>query len=248
MILTVAMGKGGSGKTTTADCIASAARRYGKMVLCIDCDPQANLTAAMGGNPGAPGLFELLTDRTTADEAIQITDRGDLIAGSINLAAAEQVIQNKPGRDFILKTALQPILSDYDLVICDTPPALNSMLVNALAASDQVLLTLQARSFAIMGLFQIAETIKQVQKYCNPDLAVAGILYTQHNPRRALARDFTEAVQQQAQAMGTKVFSTFIRTAEAIPQAQATQKSIFAYAPNSNPAQDYDQLYQELKL
>lgn len=246
MILTVAMGKGGSGKTTTAWALAAAARRDGKRVLCVDLDPQANLTACMGGNPAAPGLFSVLTEKARAGSVIQHTAQGDLIAAGLNLAAAEQIIQNRPGRDFILKTALQPVIKDYDLLILDTPPSLSTLLVNALAASDSVLLTTQARSFAIMGLYQIAETIAQVQKYCNSALSVLGILYTQHTPNRALARDLTEDVEAQAQQMGTRLLDTYIRPAEALPQAQALQQDIFSYAPRSNAAKDYAALYNEI--
>ena len=92
MILTVAMGKGGSGKTTTAWALAAAARRDGKRVLCVDLDPQANLTACMGGNPAAHGLFSVLTEKTRAGSVIQHTAQGDLIAAGLNLAAAEQII------------------------------------------------------------------------------------------------------------------------------------------------------------
>ena len=246
MILTVAMGKGGSGKTTTAWALAAAARRDGKRVLCVDLDPQANLTACMGGNPAAPGLFSVLTEKARAGSVIQHTAQGDLIAAGLNLAAAEQIIQNRPGRDFILKTALQPVIKDYDLLILDTPPSLSTLLVNALAASDSVLLTTQARSFAIMGLYQIAETIAQVQKYCNSALSVLGILYTQHTPNRALARDLTEDVEAQAQRMGTRLLDTYIRPAEALPQAQALQQDIFTYSPRSNAAKDYQALYDEI--
>lgn len=246
MILTVAMGKGGSGKTTTAANLAAAARRDGKRVLCVDLDPQANLTACMGGNPAAPGLFSVLTDKARAAAVIQHTAQGDLIAAGLNLAAAEQIIQSRPGRDFLLKTALQPIIKDYDLIVLDTPPSLSTLLVNALAASDTVLLTTQARSFAIMGLYQIAETISQVQKYCNPALSVIGILYTQHTPNRALARDLTEDVEAQAQRMGTRLLDTYIRPAEALPQSQAMQQDIFSYAPRSRAAADYLQLYNEI--
>lgn len=246
MILTVAMGKGGSGKTTTAWALAAAARRDGKRVLCVDLDPQANLTACMGGNPAAPGLFSVLTEKARAAAVIQHTAQGDLIAAGLNLAAAEQIIQNRPGRDFILKTALQPVIKDYNLLILDTPPSLSTLLVNALAASDSVLLTTQARSFSIMGLYQIAETIAQVQKYCNPALSVLGILYTQHTPNRALARDLTEDVEAQAQRMGTRLLDTYIRPAEALPQAQAMQQDIFTYSPRSNAAKDYAALYNEI--
>lgn len=247
MVLTIAFSKGGTGKTSTANSLNAAARRDGKRTLSIDADPQGNLTLNMGGNPGLPGLYHVLTERIDAAEAIQETEQGDLLSAGLNLTAAEQEIERKPGRDFILRTALAPVLPRYDLIVIDTPPALGSLLVNALSASDFVLLPMQVRTFAIMGLYQIAETIAQVQKYCRPTLSVCGILYTQYIPNRSLSRDLSDSIQEQARAMGTTVCGTYIRPAEAVPQAQAVQQSIFDYAPRSHPAEDYQNLYQELK-
>ena len=130
MILTVAFGKGGTGKTSTAAALVNYARMQGKSVLSVDADPQANFTFALQGNAAAPGLFDVLTDRTRAADVIQQTPQTHLIAAGLNLAAAEQAIANKPGRDFILKGALQDIRGRYDLIVIDTQPDLNSLLIN----------------------------------------------------------------------------------------------------------------------
>lgn len=248
MILTVAFGKGGTGKTSTAAALVSFARKQGKSVLAVDCDPQANFTFALGGDPAGSGLYAVLTDQAHAADVVQRTPQAALIAAGLNLAAAEQVIANKPGRDFILREALREISAGYDLIIIDTPPDLNSILINALSASDAVLLPMQANSFSIMGLYQMRETISQVKRYCNPGLTVAGIVLTKYKPRQTLANDLRESIVHLAEEMGTKVFDTFIREGVAVEQAQALQQPLFDYAPNSNPAKDYAALFAEMEL
>lgn len=248
MIITIAFGKGGTGKTSTACALVNYARMQGKRVLAIDCDPQANFTYALGGDPAAPGLFSVLTDDAQAADVIQRTQQTELVSAGLNLAAAEQAIANKPGRDFILKAALEPIKGNYDTIVIDTQPDLNSLLINALSVSDAVLLPMQANSFSIMGLYQMRETIAQVQRYCNPRLTVAGIVLVKFKPRQVLANDLRENIAQQAQDMGTRLFNTYIRESVAVEQAQAMQQSLFDFAPASNPATDYKSLFVEMNI
>ena len=248
MILTVAMGKGGTAKSTTTAAIANLARMNGEKVLVLDIDPQGNCTAALGGDNGGAGMYDLLTRKSKPAKLIQRTPQADLIPAGEELANAIAAIQNKPGRDNILKAALAPVVGLYDLIIIDTPPDINTLLINALAASDTVLLPMQATLFCFMGLQQMGETIAQVKEYCNPNLGITGIVLTKHNPRSALARDIVPEIQQQAQAMGTKVFNTHIRQAAAVEQAQIMRQSIFEYAPRSTAAADYMALYAEMNL
>ena len=248
MILTVAFGKGGTGKTSTAAALANRAKDQGKRVLSVDCDPQANLTFALGGNPAAPGLFSIMTGQTRAIDVIQHTQQTDVISAGSDLSAAELFIMNKPGRDFILKQALAPLRGLYDLIILDTQPDLNTLLVNALTASDAVIMPMQANSFSIMGLYQMQNTIEQVKERCNPTLKIAGIVLTRFKPRQTLASDLKTAIEDQAREMGTKVFNTYIRESVTVEQAQALQQSLFDYAPNSNPANDYKALFDEIGL
>ena len=170
------------------------------------------------------------------------------MSSGLNLAAAEQAIAGKPGRDFILRKALEPVKRQYDLIVIDTQPELNSLQINALSASDRVILPMQANSFSVMGLYQMQETISQVRTYCNPDLQISGIILTKYKPRQTLANDMRAAITMQAQTMGTKVFETYIREGVAVEQAQAMQQSLFEYAPRSNPAQDYRKLFIEMGI
>lgn len=248
MILTVAFGKGGTGKTSTAHAFANYARMKGKSVLSIDADKQANFSFALGGNPTHAGLSEIMTGEAQPAQVIQQTSQTHLIPPGIDLARAQQLIINRPGRDFILKNALREVREQYDMIIIDTPPDLNTILVNALSASDSVLLPMQANSFSFLGLYQIGETISQVQEYCNPSLTIEGIVLTRFKARQILATDMRDSIIQQAQEMNTRVFDTYIREGVAVEQSQAMQQSLFDFAPRSNPAQDYMNLFEEMNI
>lgn len=246
MILTVAFGKGGTGKTSTAAALANLARMHGKRVLCIDADPQANFTFTLGGNASAPGLYAVLIGQTQAAHVIQHTQQADLISAGRDLSAAEIMLANMPARDFILNNAIDSLRSMYDLIVIDTQPALNMLLYNALTASDTVILPMQANSFAIMGLYQMQMTIDRIKQGPNRALSVGGILLVRYKPRQTLAGDLRGSIEQQAQAMNTKVFDTFIHESVAVEQAQAMQQSLFDFAPRSRAAEDYKALYNEL--
>ena len=206
MILTVAFGKGGSCKTTTALALATYARTQGKRVLCVDIDPQANYSFALGGDSAAPGMFAVLTGKTQAAKVIQHTPQADLISAARDVADAEIFISKKrtADADFILREALAPLRSRYDLIVIDTQPDLNTLLVNALCASDSVLLPMKANSFSIMGLYQIQETItdanmRRRQRGYAP-LNIAGILLTQYKPKQALASALRGSIDVGAKA------------------------------------------------
>ena len=248
MVITIAFGKGGSTKTTTASALIGYAKQKGKSVLAIDCDPQSNLTYSLGGNSNVQGLYSVLVNGVSAEKVIQTTSQGDLIAAGLDLAAAEMNIAARPGRDFILRKAIEPLRNKYDYIVLDTQPDLNSIIINALTAADAVLMPIQANSFSIMGLYQMQTTIEQVQQYCNPSLKIAGIVLTKYKPRQTLAVDMRESIAEQAQEIGTRLFDTFIREGVAVEQAQAMQQSLFDYAPNSNPAKDYMSLFEEMGI
>lgn len=244
MIVSFAFGKGGTGKTSTACALANCARDKGRRVLCVDCDPQSNFTYALGADASQPGLYAVLTGQADVHDVLQTTGQGDVLPAGLDLAAAEHEIANKPGT---LRAALEPVKASYDLVVIDTQPSLSNVQFNALVASDSVVLPMEADVFSMMGLYQMAQTVEQARKH-NPALKVAGILLTKYKPRQVLANDIREDIEQQAQAMGTRVFKTYIREAVAVKQAQAMQESIFDYSPRSNPAKDYRALFEEMEL
>ena len=233
--------KGGTGKSTTALALGAALQKKGHKVLFIDLDAQGNLTYALG----ATGLntlnaMELLEGRAQAGKI-----QGNIIASTPELAAAEKVL-NKTGKEYKLKEALQSIKPLYDYIIIDTPPSMGILTINALTASDSVIIPAQADIFSLQGITQIKETIDAVREYCNKALKVKGIVLTRFNGRAIISKDLADVLKAEADKLGTKVFNTKIREGTALKEAQASQQDIFTYAPASNGASDYMQLTKEV--
>ena len=247
-IISVANQKGGTAKTSTAHALATGAAYKGKRSLAIDFDPQGNLSFIMGADASRAGAYELMKQQAKAAQIVQYTSQGDIIPASLNLAAADIEFSGKPGRDFFLQAALEPLQDAYDVVVIDTPPTLGTLLVNALTASDEVIIPMNADILSLQGLYQLSETINQVKSFCNKGLKVTGILITKYSGRTVLARDIKETIEAKCAELGIPVLNTVIRDGVAVREAQTTQESLFAYAPNSNPAKDYLQLFDEINL
>lgn len=247
-IISVANQKGGTAKTSTAHALVTGAAYKGKRSLAIDFDPQGNLSFIMGADANRAGAYELMKQQAKAAQIVQYTSQGDIIPASLNLAAADTEFSGKPGRDFFLQAALEPLQDDYDVVVIDTPPTLGTLLVNALTASDEVIIPMNADILSLQGLYQLAETIDQVKSFCNKGLKVTGILLTRYSGRTVLARDIKETIEAKCAELGIPLLNTVIRDGVAVREAQTTQESLFAYAPNSNPAKDYLQLFDEINL
>lgn len=247
-IISVANQKGGTAKTSTAHALATGATYKGKKALAIDLDPQGNLTYIMGANANMAGAYEVMKKQVSIAEAIQHTPQGDIIPASLNLAAADTELSNKPGRDFFLQAVLEPLQSLYDVIVVDTPPTLGTLLINALTASNEVIIPMNADILSLQGLYQLAETIKQVQSYCNKDLTVKGILLTRYSGRTVLARDLKDTIESKCTELNIPLLNTVIRDGVAVREAQTMQDSLFTYAPNSNPAKDYLCLFDEISL
>ena len=233
--------KGGTGKSTTALALGAALQKKGHKVLFIDLDAQGNLTYALG----ATGLntlnaMELLEGRAQAGKI-----QGNIIASTPELAAAEKVL-NKTGKEYKLKEALQSIKPLYDYIIIDTPPSMGILTINALTASDSVIIPAQAHIFSLQGITQIKETIDAVREYCNKALKVKGIVLTRFNGRAIISKDLADVLKAEADKLGTKLFNAKIRECTALKEAQASQQDIFTYAPASNGASDYMQLTKEV--
>lgn len=240
-IITIAAQKGGTGKTTTAATLAQAAAYRGRKVLAIDLDAQSNLSFVL--NAAGPGSDLLLSGKDPA-ELIQHTAAGiDVIPASGNLAAET----SSKGSARRLQKALEPIKRQYDLIIIDTPAPAGELLYNALQASTGLIIPLLADPYCVQSLYQVTRTAQQIQATSNPELEILGVILTQHNPRSTIARQMQDTITERAAAIGVPYLGA-VRQAVALREAAALQTSLFEYAPNCKPAQDYLQIYDALKI
>lgn len=237
-ILTAAVIKGGTGKTTTTAALAQAAVAAGKKVLAIDLDPQANLTFILAADQNSPGSYELLHGTDPA-QLIQRSPQGmDVISASPDLATE----RTTPASAKRLQTALEPLTSDFDLIVIDTPPTIGELTFNALQAATGLIIPLESDNSSLQGLYQIADIAHQMQR-SNPALTITGVVLTRYDARPKLNRYLQEAIAERGQEIGAP-FLIGIRPGIAVREAQAMQVSLFDYAPRSNPAQDYKKLYE----
>lgn len=243
-IITIVNRRGGVGKTATAHAIGAGLAHLGKKVLFIDLDSQQNLSFDLAADLDRPGAMEMLTG-TPAEDVIQSFDKWDLIPASEMLAAADLTL-NQTGKEYKLREALEPIKGNYDYIIIDTPPALNTLTVNALTAATGAIIPAQTEIHSLQGIALLYDTIGQVQRYCNKKLLIKGIILTRYRGRAILSRDMRESIETAAARIGTKVFKTPVKECIAIAEAQASQQDIFTYAPKSNAAKDYAAILAEM--
>jgi chromosome partitioning protein len=236
--------KGGVGKSTTAAAIGAALLLKGQRVLFIDLDAQGNLSDTIGAESGQSAL-ELINKTVKAEDTIQRTKQGDIIASSPALAGAD-AIMTMVGKEYKLKEALDEVQYNYDFIIIDTPPALGILTVNALTACHSCIIPAQADTYSLQGIKQLYQTIEVVKRYCNPLLEVLGILLTRYNAKAVISREIAETIEEIAKELKTKLYKTKIRECIAIKEAQALKQNIFGYAPKSNAAIDYTALLSEI--
>lgn len=243
--------KGGVGKTSSAQAIGTGLAKYhAAKVLFIDTDAQGNLSRSMeADNTGTTGAdaLEMITGRVTAEDAIQHTPHGDIIASSPALSGADrEPTLSKVGREYRLKKALETVSGAYDYCIIDTPPALSIITVNALTAAHKIIIPAQADDYSLEALSRLRETIETVKTYCNPSLQVDGILLTRFNGRAVISREIADMMEEEASALNTRIYSTRIRECTAVKEAQALREDIFSYSPRSNAARDYKTVIEEM--
>lgn len=240
--ITINSRKGGTGKTSTAISIAAGLRRRGFTVLMVDLDSQANLTFTAGLSlQETDTVFELLTGKIDAKQAIQETKNGDIIPASPFLSGIDKQLK----KETTLKDALRPIEAYYDFCLADTPSQLGSVTMNALTASAGVIIPLQADAYSLQSLPLVFEVIDTVRDYTNKKLKVEGLLVTRYNGRAILSRDMLDNLQKAAKHYHTRLFDTQIRECTAIKEAEAMQSNIFDYMPKSNGAADYNAFIDE---
>ena len=245
-VITITNQKGGVGKTTTAAALLSSLHQRGAKVLGVDLDPQGSLGFSLGLDiEHCTTVYDVFRGAAEPEEAVARTETCDMLPSNILLSAAELEF-NRPGREFLLKTALSKIKDRYDFVVIDTPPALNLLTVNAYVATDGLIIPIAPEVLSLLGVSQIKETIESVRSYYNAHLQVLGILLNRFSVRFRLNREVLDLARQIAAQLDTKVFRNKIRSSVAVAEAPAHGLSVVDYAPQSKPALDFECLCDEV--
>ena len=243
-IISFANQKGGVAKTTTTLNLAVAFAESGHRVLCIDLDPQGNLTMSQGIDPDKVerSLYDVLVNDLPISEVIAKREI-DIAVASIDLAGAEIAMSTKIGRERSLEKALREVSGDYDFICIDTPPSLGLLTINALTASDKVIVPVQCEYLSMRGLVQLQNTLKMIQDNLNPDVEIEGILPTMFDARTVHAKEAVEILEEN---FGDLVFKSRIRKAVKFAEAPVRGASVLKYDPDSNAANYYRDLAKEV--
>lgn len=241
-IITISNHKGGVGKTTSAINIGAGLNSFGKTVLLIDLDPQANLSQSLGLTDSEYTIYGALKGEY-ALKPVEIVKGLDAIPSTLDLSGAEIELSNEAGREYILRELLEPLRNKYDYILIDSPPSLGLLTINALSASDEVYIPLQAQYLATQGLSKLTEVIEKVKKRLNKKLKIGGVFITQYDSRKVLNRNVVESIEENFTG---KVFKTRIRDNVALAEAPTMGLDILRYQPKSNGAEDYKALSREI--
>ena len=247
MVIAIANQKGGVGKTTTAINLSAALALNGKKVLLIDLDPQGNSSLSFLDNHSVePSVYELLTEAQVGfEEVIKRSKLAglDVLPSRISLAKFESKLIGEFDAPFRLKDRIEGLTKQYDYIIIDTPPTLGLITVNALVASDYLIIPIQPSYFALEGTDDLLETVEKVKARPNPNLQVLGVVITLNDKRTTLAKDIHEQIRH---VFGDKVFNTVISKSVRLEESPAYKETIFTFAPNSSGASEYSSLCEEV--
>jgi chromosome partitioning protein len=243
-VIALANQKGGVAKTTTTLNLAVAMKELGHSVLAVDLDPQGNLTMSQGMDPDAveSSMFDVLVHSLPIDEVVHRAEI-DVAVSSIDLAGAELALSSMIGRERALQKALLPVRSTYDYILIDTPPSLGLLTINALTASDGVIIPVQCEYLSLRGLVQLEGTLTMIRENLNPTVEIRGILPTMFDGRTLHAR---EAIEMLKENFGDLVFDTRIKKTIRYAEAPVQGSSVLKYEPKGQAADAYRQLAKEV--
>jgi chromosome partitioning protein len=243
-VIAFANQKGGVAKTTTTLNLAVAFAEEGYRVLCIDLDPQGNLTMSQGIDPDKveKSLYDVLVNDMPISEII-VKREIDIAVASIDLAGAEIAMSTKIGRERSLEKALREVSADYDFVCIDTPPSLGLLTINALTAANKIIVPVQCEYLSMRGLVQLQNTLKMIQENLNPDVRIEGILPTMFDARTVHAKEAVEILEEN---FGSLVFHSRIRKAVKFAEAPVKGSSVLKYDSGSSAANYYRELAKEV--
>ena len=243
-VIAFANQKGGVAKTTSTLNLAVAFAEQGLRVLTVDLDPQGNLTMSQGLNPDTieRSMYDVLVHRLPIEQVI-VKGEVDLAVSSIDLAGAELALSSLIGRERALEKGLAPIKDDYDWILIDTPPSLGLLTINALVASDGVIVPVQCEYLSLRGLVQLENTLSMIRENLNPAVEIQGILPTMFDGRTLHAREAVEILEEN---FGDLVFKTRIRKTIRYAEAPVKGASVLKYDPTGTAAEAYRDLAKEV--
>lgn len=246
-VIAIANQKGGVGKTTTTVNLSSCLAAKGKRVLVIDIDPQGNTTSGLGISKKSlkKSIYDVLINDETIQEVTIRTEYDNLFIcpSNIQLAGAEIELVSILAREYRLKNALIEVRDSFDYIIMDCPPSLGLLTINAFSSADSILVPIQCEYYALEGLSQLTNTIKQVKKALNPDLDLEGVLLTMFDARTNLA---IQVVAEVKKYFPRKVFKTVIPRNVRLSEAPSYGQPIIVYDPRSRGAECYIELAEEI--
>jgi chromosome partitioning protein len=243
-IIAFANQKGGVAKTTTTLNLAAAFAEQGHRVLCVDMDPQGNLTMSQGIDPDTLELsmYDVLVHHIPIKQVIRRREI-DVACASIDLAGAEIAMSTQIGRERSLSKALNTVKDDYDFICIDTPPSLGLLTINALTAAHKVIVPVQCEYLSMRGLIQLQNTLQMIRENLNPDVEIEGILPTLMDTRTIHAKEAIEILEEN---FGDRVFASRIKKTVRFAEAPVQGMSVLKYDPDGTAAQSYRDLAKEV--
>ncbi len=239
--------KGGVGKTTSAVNCAACLGAMGKRVLIADLDPQGNATSGVGVSRKCLKLssYDMMSGDVPAEKIIQHTayENLDILPSQISLAGSEFELVEAENREYIFRNAIEPVKDKYDIIIVDCPPSLGILSINALSASDGVIIPMQCEYYALEGLSQLIMTVRQIKKLYNPKLEITGILITMYNGRLNLSVQVLDEIKKY---YADKLFHTIVPRSVRLSEAPSYGEPIIYYDKNSKGAEAYKQIAKEI--